>query len=192
MRVFTTLDEVAAATGDELGTSEWLTIDQDRVDRFAEATGDHQWIHVDVERAAAGPFGGTIAHGYLTLSLLPFLGSTVFSLETPGAKLNYGVNKVRFPNPLRVGSRIRSTISVSDVAAAAGTEIGTSEWLAIDQARIDAFADATLDHQWIHVDVEQAAAGSGCPQSAASSMIVCGRRPPSRWSCSRTFGARST
>ena len=115
MRVFTTLDEVAAATGEELGTSEWLTIDQERVNRFADATGDHQWIHVDVERAAAGPFGGTIAHGFLTLSLVPLLGTTVFALETPGAKLNYGVNKVRFPNPLRVGSRIRSTVSIVDV-----------------------------------------------------------------------------
>ena len=115
MRVFTTLDEVAAATGDELGSSDWLTIDQHRVDQFADATGDHQWIHVDEERAKAGPFGGTIAHGYLTLSLLPMLGTTVFALETPGAKLNYGVNKVRFPHPLRVGSRIRSTVSVAGV-----------------------------------------------------------------------------
>ena len=115
MRVFSTLDEVAAAVGEELGTSEWLTVDQDRVNRFADATGDHQWIHVDVERAKDGPFGGTIAHGYLTLSLVPMLGTSVFALETPGAKLNYGVNKVRFPNPLRVGSRIRSTISVADV-----------------------------------------------------------------------------
>ena len=71
--------------GEELGTSDWLKIDQDRVNAFAAATGDHQWIHVDVERAAAGPFGGTIAHGYLTLSLIPYLGSQVFSLETPGA-----------------------------------------------------------------------------------------------------------
>ena len=116
MRILDDLDTLADLTGEELGTSDWLEIDQDRVDRFADATGDHQWIHVDVERAAAGPFGGTIAHGYLTLSLIPLLGSQVFSLETPGAKLNYGVNKVRFPNPLRVGSRIRSTISVSDVA----------------------------------------------------------------------------
>jgi len=115
MRVFTTLDEVAGAVGEELGTSEWVTIDQDRVDRFAEATGDHQWIHVDVERAKEGPFGGTIAHGYLTLSLLPMLGTSVFALETPGAKLNYGVNKVRFPHPVRVGSRVRNTISVADV-----------------------------------------------------------------------------
>ena len=116
MRTFTTLDDVAAAVGEELGTSEWLEIDQSRVDRFAEATGDHQWIHVDAERAARGPFGGTIAHGYLTLSLIPYLGTSVFALETPGAKLNYGVNKVRFPTPVPVGSRIRSTISVAEVA----------------------------------------------------------------------------
>ena len=115
MRVFTTLDEVAAASGEELGTSEWLPIEQDRVDRFADATGDHQWIHVDPERAATGPFGGTIAHGYLTLSLVPFLGSQVFALETPGAKLNYGVNKVRFPNPVRVGKRVRAHVALADV-----------------------------------------------------------------------------
>jgi acyl dehydratase len=115
MRVFTTLDEVSAAVGQELGTSDWLLVEQDRVDMFAEATGDHQWIHVDVERAKAGPFGGTIAHGYLTLSLVPWLGSQVFGLETPGAKLNYGVNKVRFPSPVPVGSRVRAHVSVADV-----------------------------------------------------------------------------
>jgi acyl dehydratase len=115
MRVFTSLDDVAAASGEELGTTEWVTIEQDRVDKFADATGDHQWIHVDVERAASGPFGGTIAHGYLTLSLVPWLGSQVFSLETPGAKLNYGVNRVRFPHPVRVGSRVRNTVSVGEV-----------------------------------------------------------------------------
>ena len=100
MRVFTTFEEITEATGEELGTTDWVEIDQARVDLFAEATGDHQWIHVDAERAADGPFGGTIAHGYLTLSLVPWLGSQVFALETPGAKLNYGVNKVRFPHPL--------------------------------------------------------------------------------------------
>ncbi len=115
MRVFTTLAEVAEAAGQELGTSDWVTIDQDRVNLFADATGDHQWIHVDTERAAAGPFGGTIAHGYLTLSLVPWLGSQVFALDTPGAKLNYGVNKVRFPTPLRVGSRIRTHVAVGEV-----------------------------------------------------------------------------
>ena len=115
MRVFSTLDEVAAAVGEDLGTSEWVSIEQDRVDRFADATGDHQWIHVDVERARTGPFGGTIAHGYLTLSLVPWLGSQVFELATPGAKLNYGVNKVRFPHPVKVGSRVRARVSIADV-----------------------------------------------------------------------------
>lgn len=115
MRVFTSLDEVAEAAGSELGTSDWLTIDQARVNQFADATGDHQWIHVDVERAKDGPFGGTIAHGYLTLSLVPWLGSQVFTLQTPGAKLNYGVNKVRFPHPVRVGRRIRSHVAIGEV-----------------------------------------------------------------------------
>jgi acyl dehydratase len=115
MRTFTSFDELSDAIGQELGTSDWLTIDQERVDQFADATGDHQWIHVDVERAASGPFGGTIAHGYLTLSLVPFLGAQVFALDTPGAKLNYGVNKVRFPAPLLVGSRVRDTVTVTDV-----------------------------------------------------------------------------
>jgi acyl dehydratase len=115
MRVFTSLDEISAAVGEDLGSSDWLLVDQARVDAFAEATGDHQWIHVDVERASAGPFGGTIAHGYLTLSLIPLLGAQIFGLETPGAKLNYGVNKVRFPAPLPVGSRIRAQASVAGV-----------------------------------------------------------------------------
>src|SRR3954469_11572076 len=115
MRILDDLDELAGITGQELGTSQWLEIDQERVDRFADATGDHQWIHVDVERAAAGPFGGTIAHGYLTLSLVPLLASQVFSLETPGAKLNYGVNRVRFPHPVRVGKRVRATVTVGGV-----------------------------------------------------------------------------
>ena len=115
MRVFTTLDEVAAAAGEEIGTSDWLTIDQERVDKFAEATDDFQWIHIDVERAKAGPFGGTIAHGYLNLSLLPFLGSKIYDLRTPGAKLNYGLNKVRFPNPVKVGARVRATCTFTQV-----------------------------------------------------------------------------
>ena len=116
MRTFTSTDQLSDAVGEDLGTTEWLEITQDRVDAFAEATGDHQWIHVDVPRATAGPFGGTIAHGYLTLSLIPMLGAQVFGLETPGAKLNYGVNKVRFPSPLPVGSRIRAHVKVVDVA----------------------------------------------------------------------------
>ena len=115
MRTFTSFEELTEAIGQDLGTSDWLTIEQDRVNQFADATGDHQWIHVDVDRAAEGPFGGTIAHGYLTLSLIPYLGVQVFTLDTPGAKLNYGVNKVRFPSPVRVGSRVRNTVSVKEV-----------------------------------------------------------------------------
>ena len=115
MRILDDLDGLAELTGEELGTSDWIDIDQERVDAFADATGDHQWIHVDAERAAAGPFGGTVAHGYLTLSLIPFLGSQVFSLQTPGARLNYGLNKVRFPAPLLVGSRIRTRVVLTEV-----------------------------------------------------------------------------
>lgn len=115
MRVFSSFEEIEAAAGEEIGTTDWVEIAQERVDQFAEATGDHQWIHVDVARAQAGPFGGTIAHGYLTLSLLPWLGGQVFALDTPGAKLNYGVNKVRFPNPVRVGSRVRARVTVGEV-----------------------------------------------------------------------------
>lgn len=124
MRVFTTFEEIEAAAGEEIGTTDWVEITQERVDRFADATGDHQWIHVDEERAKAGPFGGTIAHGYLTLSLLPWLGSQVFGLETAGAKLNYGVNKVRFPHPVLVGSRVRAKVTVGEVTdVAAGKQL---------------------------------------------------------------------
>ena len=115
MRTFTTLDDVAAASGSEIGTSEWLEVDQARIDAFADATLDHQWIHVDVERATAGPFGTTIAHGFLTLSLLPRFASQVFQLETPGARLNYGLEKVRFPNPVPVDSRLRSHVRFGEV-----------------------------------------------------------------------------
>jgi acyl dehydratase len=115
MRTFTTTEELTAAIGEDLGPSEWLEVTQERVDAFADATGDHQWIHVDVERAAEGPFGGTIAHGYLTLSLIPQFTPQLFEIDTPGAKLNYGVNKVRFPNPLRVGGRVRATAQIAEV-----------------------------------------------------------------------------
>jgi acyl dehydratase len=115
MRTFTTVEEIEAAIGEEVGVTDWVEIDQERVDTFAKATDDYQWIHVDQERAAAGPFGGTIAHGYLTLSLIPWLGSQIFTLDTPGAKLNYGVNKVRFPNPVKVGARIRARAKVNGV-----------------------------------------------------------------------------
>jgi acyl dehydratase len=135
MRVFTTFDELSDAVGEELGTSEWLEVTQDRVDAFAEATGDDQWIHVDVERAKAGPFGGTIAHGYLTLSLIPQFTPQIFSLETPGARLNYGVNKVRFPNPVQVGAKIRASATLAEVTdVPAGKQMVTRYTVEIEGA----------------------------------------------------------
>ncbi|MFY0405930.1 MaoC family dehydratase [Solicola sp. PLA-1-18] len=115
MRVLNDPDEVSAAAGEELGLSAWLEVTQDRIDAFADATGDHQWIHVDPEKAAKGPFGATIAHGYLTLSLIPYLGAQVFAFAGEGAKINYGANKVRFPSPVPVGSRVRSRVKVLEV-----------------------------------------------------------------------------
>ncbi|MEV8372956.1 MaoC family dehydratase [Kribbella sp. NPDC056861] len=113
MQTFTGVDEVVNAVGTQLGETDWLEITQEQVNQFADATGDHQWIHVDVDRAAKGPYGGTIAHGYLTLSLIAKFGEQLLSIEGVAAKLNYGVNKVRFPSPVPVGSRIRAGASIA-------------------------------------------------------------------------------
>jgi acyl dehydratase len=110
--------------GKELGPTEWLDVDQDRIDRFADATGDHQWIHVDPERAAAGPFGTTVAHGYLTLSLLPLLMTDALNLTGYSMGINYGVNKVRFPAPVPSGSKVRATFTVQSVDEVPGGEQG--------------------------------------------------------------------
>ena len=108
MRVFHNVEEILAAVGEQLGTSEWVEITQERVDTFAHATDDHQWIHVDVDRARAeSPFGGPIAHGYLSLSLLPSLGWQIYMTEGARMGVNYGSNKVRYPAPVPVGSRVR-------------------------------------------------------------------------------------
>ena len=116
MSTTTTIAELKGLAGTELGTSSWVEVTQERVNLFADATGDHQWIHVDVERAKAeSPFGGPIAHGYLTLSLVPMLASQLFHIDTMGAKLNYGVNKVRFPHPVPVGSSIRARATIAEV-----------------------------------------------------------------------------
>jgi acyl dehydratase len=117
MKTITGLDELKAAEGEVLGTSDWHEVTQDAINDFADVTGDHQWIHVDVERAKETPFGGTIAHGYLTLSLGPALNNQVFSLEGFAFALNYGLNKVRFPAPLPVESRIRMHVVVAEVKA---------------------------------------------------------------------------
>lgn len=107
--------EIAAAADQELGVSEWVAITQDRIDMFADASGDRQWIHIDTERATEGPFGATVAHGYLTLSMLPFLGAQVFAFAGNVARVNYGLNKVRFVAPVRVGSKIRNRVEMCEV-----------------------------------------------------------------------------
>ena len=115
-RVFSSLDEFKAAAGSELGTSDWVTVTQEQINTFADATGDHQWIHVDPEAAAKGPFGTTIAHGYLTLSLLPVFGAEIYEVQNLAFGVNYGANKVRFPNPVPVDSRLRATATLKEVA----------------------------------------------------------------------------
>jgi acyl dehydratase len=112
------IEGVKAKSGQEWGRSDWLEVTQNRINQFADATGDHQWIHVDPERAKAGPFGTTIAHGLLTLSLIPALAGTLVKVEGIRMGINYGLNKVRFPSPVRVGSRVRAVsknVSVEDV-----------------------------------------------------------------------------
>jgi acyl dehydratase len=133
MRVFETIESLGEAIGENLGPTEWLEITQERIDAFADATGDHQWIHVDVERAATGPFGATIAHGYLTLSLIPQFMPELLAIRTPGARLNYGLNKVRFAAPVPVGSRIRARATIADVSEhPVGTQLVTQYVLEID------------------------------------------------------------
>jgi len=116
MPTFSSPRELRAAIDQELGPSDWLEITQDRIDGFAEATGDHQWIHVDVERAAKGPFGSTIAHGFLTLSLVPMLTRQYYSVENAAMTVNYGLNRVRFVSPVRVGSRLRARSTIVEAA----------------------------------------------------------------------------
>ena len=107
MKTYARLNDLNALVGQTIGSSDWITIDQSRIQRFADATDDHQWIHLEVERAKSGPFKGTIAHGFLTLSLLPHLMSTAFAVSDVTAAVNYGLNRVRFPAPVRAGSRVR-------------------------------------------------------------------------------------
>jgi acyl dehydratase len=115
LRTFSGLEEFGAAQGSQLGPTEWLEITQERVNLFAEATDDHQWIHVDPERAASGPFGGAIAHGLLTLSLLPHFMHQLYTVENIAMAINYGYNKVRFITPVRVGAKLRATAVISSV-----------------------------------------------------------------------------
>ena len=127
MRTFQGVEELRAAVGEDLGTSSWITVDQKRIDLFADATDDHQWIHVDPDRAASGPFGRTVAHGFLTVALLPAFGWDTFAVEGVSMTVNYGLNKVRFPAPVPVGSRVRGhskLLDVTDVTGGVQASIG--------------------------------------------------------------------
>jgi acyl dehydratase len=129
MRVFKSIDEMAAAVGEELGVSDWLTIDQARVNTFADATGDHQWIHVDVERARRElPSKGTIAHGFLTLSLIPMLAAGLTRCDAISRGINYGLNKVRFTNMVPTGARVRLRAKLIGAEKRAGGTQFTHEY----------------------------------------------------------------
>jgi acyl dehydratase len=117
-RIISSTAQAQALVGVPLGPSEAVIVDQGRIDKFADATGGHQWIHVYPESAADGPFGATIAHGYLTLSLVPMLAAQVYSRRFGQARLNYGVNKVRFPSPVKMGSALRATATITEVRTA--------------------------------------------------------------------------
>jgi acyl dehydratase len=135
MRTFTSANDIVSAVGEELGTSEWITVTQNQVNAFAEATGDHQWIHVDAERAEReSPFGGPIAHGYLSLSLLPTLGWQIYTVEGAKMGINYGSNKVRFPAPVPVGARLRlrSTLQSAQQLPDGTVQMIVSQVLEID------------------------------------------------------------
>ncbi len=119
-RTVVPFEEVAAMAGTDLGTTGWTTVTQEMINTFADATNDHQWIHVDVERATEGPFGAPIAHGFLTLSLIIPFWSELFDVTGVTTKVNYGLDKVRFTNPVKVGSRIRMKAEITDVQEVKG------------------------------------------------------------------------
>ncbi|MEQ3552007.1 MaoC family dehydratase [Pseudonocardia nematodicida] len=150
MRVFDGVDELRAAKGTEIGTSDWITVEQDRIDGFADATDDHQWIHVDPERARGGPFGTTIAHGFLTLSLLPVLLKGVYRIEGTRMGVNYGLDKVRFPSPVPVGSRVRGRVEIVDVAdVTGGVHVSTKITVEIEGSEKPAVVAEWLTRQYV-------------------------------------------
>jgi acyl dehydratase len=150
MRVFNGVDELRAAAGSHLGVSDWMIVDQSRIDVFAEATGDHQWIHVDEERAQAGPFGTTIAHGFLTLSLLPVLVNQTYRVEGTKMGVNYGLNRVRFTSPVPVGSKVRGNIDLLEVTdVAGGVQMTTRITVEIEGSERPALVAEWLTRQYV-------------------------------------------
>ena len=138
--------ELKDLVGQEIGTSSWVKIEQERIDKFAEATGDHQWIHVDPEKAKDGPFGSTIAHGFLTLSLIPALAWEVYTIEGARLSVNYGLNKLRFITPVKVGSRVRAHLTMAGVEDVPGNalQVATTVVMELEGAEKPAAVAETL------------------------------------------------
>ncbi len=137
MKTFETLADLAACVGQEVAVSDWITITQEQVNRFADATGDHQWIHVDPERARQGPFGAPIAHGFLTLSLLPRFFESSFDVRGSRMGVNYGLNKVRFTAPVPVGSRLRARMTLLSAEPVAGDGLQMAWQVQIEREGVD-------------------------------------------------------
>jgi acyl dehydratase len=137
MKTFASLADLAPLVGQEVAVSDWITITQERVNQFAEATGDHQWIHIDVERAKAGPFGAPIAHGYLTLSLLPLFFQTAIDIQGARMGVNYGLNKVRFTSPVPVGSRLRARMTLLAFEPIADNGVQMTWKVAVEREGVD-------------------------------------------------------
>lgn len=144
-------EDLHALVGQEMGSSSWLEVTQDQIDGFADVTGDHQWIHTDLERAASGPFGTTIAHGYLTLSLLVPLLEQVLVIENRASSINYGLDKVRFPAPVPSGSRVRLTATLAEAADVdSGVQVKVDCVLQVEgQERPACVARAVLRHHFV-------------------------------------------
>ena len=153
-RIISSSDEARTLIGEPLGASEGILVDQARIDAFADATEDHQWIHVDAEKAKAGAFGATIAHGYLTLSLLPRFASQIYRLDFGSARINYGSNKVRYPTPVLAGSIVRATATILDVRSELqGTFITAQYTITVDGASKPACVAETITlivGEWTH------------------------------------------
>ena len=150
MRVFNGVDDLRAAVGTQVGAGEWYTIEQSQIDTFADATDDHQWIHIDAEKAKDGPFGTTIAHGFLTLSLLPALVKDVYRIDGVKMGINYGLNKVRFTSPVPVGGKVRGNVEFVDVAdVTGGVQLTTKITVEIEGSERPALVAEWLTRQYI-------------------------------------------
>lgn len=149
-KVFNGVDELRAAKGQHVGVSDWMTINQEQIDQFADATSDHQWIHVDAERAKDGPFGTTIAHGFLSLSLIvPMVWST-YTVEGVQMGVNYGLNKVRFTAPVPVGSKVRGSVDLVDVSdVAGGVQVTTKVTVEIEGSERPALVAEWITRQYV-------------------------------------------